>query len=351
MSFLKRIFPFQSFSKSLLPLLIFLFVSAALIVAIESVRWQYFLQRPLAITSTDFIYELKPGSSAKKLAADLSEKGIISHPRYLSWLAKLKGVDKQLHAGEYAIQPGTKPTQLLDQIAAGDVVQYPLTIVEGWTFSQLLTAMKDDSNLIFSEAKLDSQGWLDFFNQQFKQSYTTLEGLFLPDTYFYSKGTTERDLLVRAYEAMQQTLHDLWPTKSDDLPYDTPYDALVMASIIEKETRLLEEQVKVAGVLVKRMQINMPLQADATIIYGMGEDYTAPLRRADLTYPSIYNTYLHRGLPPTPIALPGRAAIQAVLKPKITDALYYVARGDGGHHFSSTLAEHNAAVRKYIHAR
>ncbi len=301
-----------------------------------------FLETPLAVDSP-LVFEIARGDSLQGVARGLAAEGLLERPGYLVWLGRESGLAGRIQPGEYRIEPGVRPAQLLERFTRGAVIQYPVTIVEGWTVPQLRAYLR---GLEFLQHTLDGVPDADLL--------ATLdlppghpEGRFLPDTYHFPRGTPDRAVLRRAYQAMADYLAKVWERRDPDLPLKTPYDALILASIVEKETGLASERPQIAGVFIRRLQRGMRLQTDPTVIYGMGADFDGNIRRRDLRRDTPYNTYTRKGLPPTPIALPGRAAIEAVLHPAPGDALYFVARGDGSHQFSATLAEHNRAVRKY----
>ncbi len=304
---------------------------------------QGYMRSPLVAIEQPVHYTVEPGASLIGVANDLKRRGIIDHPSYLVWYARWEGGADHIKAGDYILQPGMTPARLLEQLVSGEVVQYTLTIPEGWTFRQLIAALDRHDKI-----KHELRGYNDdAIMVMLGLPGQHPEGLFYPDTYKFSEGTSDIVLLKQAYEAMTTRLESEWRQRAPGLPYDTPYEALIMASIIEKETALPEERERIAGVFVRRLQKNMRLQTDPTVIYGMGERFDGNIRRRDLKAPTPYNTYLIKGLPPTPIALPGGASIHAALHPASGDELYFVSRGDGSHQFSATFDEHNAAVRKY----
>ena len=288
-------------------------------------------------------FTIEPGMSLQSISTRLREMGLIKQPYYLVIEARRTRKDGKLKAGEYVISPGTTPRQLLDQFVIGKVKQYGLTIIEGWTFAQLMETIGNNTILTHTLNAADNSSVMSALG------YPELspEGQFFPDTYYFPRGTTDLDFLQRANHAQQEILAQEWEQRAENLPYKTPYEALIMASLIEKETGLTEERAEIAGVFVRRLQKGMKLQTDPTVIYAMGKNFDGNLRRQDLTIDSPYNTYVYTGLPPTPIALPGRDAIHAALHPADNNTLYFVARGDGSHHFSETLNEHNKAVARY----
>ena len=288
-------------------------------------------------------YTVKPGSSVKGIARELNEAGLISQPQFFEWFARSEGLAQRIQAGEYQVRGEMTPRQLLTDMSQGKVIQYPMTIVEGWSFKQLRAFLAQHEAL---EHTLDG---LSDAEVMAKLGYADIhpEGRFLPDTYHFPRGTSDQQFLKRAYQMMESTLDQLWQQRQQGLPIKTPYEALILASIIERETAVAEERPEIAGVFVRRLQKRMRLQTDPTVIYGMGDTYQGNIRRRDLRTDTPYNTYTRRGLTPTPIAMPSAAAIEAALHPKPGNTLYFVARGDGTHKFSATLVEHNKAVVKY----
>ncbi len=299
------------------------------------------LQQPRA-------FQIEPGSGLFEVARELNRQGVIERPWPMVWLARWRGQAHRLQAGEYWLEPGITGEQLLVLFVSGKVRQYAFTIIEGWTFRQLMTALAQRDEIEHTLSGLDDAAIMARLGYPDEHP----EGRFLPDTYHYPAGTRDVDFLRRAYRAMDKALQRLWPQRQPDLPLATPYEALILASIVEKETGLAEERRQIAGVFIRRLKKNMRLQTDPTVIYGMGEAYRGNLRRQDLRRDTPYNTYRRHGLPPTPIALPGLESLRAVLDPAPGDSLYFVAKGDGSHHFSATIEEHNQAVRRYqIHQR
>jgi UPF0755 protein len=230
-------------------------------------------------------------------------------------------------------------------LSSGEVIQYRLTLVEGWTFAQLLEALEQDETLEHTLAQDNGHAWPNVMDSL---AIDHPEGWFLPETYQFTRGDSDSGILARSHEAMKIALDEAWNARDDDLPLDSPYELLILASIIEKETSLEAERSQIAGVFMRRLKKGMRLQTDPTVIYGMGDSYDGNIRRKDLQADTPYNTYTRSGLPPTPIAMPGRAALMAAGKPEAGDALYFVADGNGGHTFSATLEEHQAAVKKLI---
>ena len=318
--------------------------AAVLIIAIGR-----FLNAPMAIPQDSVVFEIPSGSAFATISRNLAELGYIEHPDWYRWYARVSGRAGAVHAGEYLIESGTTPRQLLKMFVDGDVQLYSFTIVEGWTFRDLVTALRADDTL---EVSIEYEDWpaiLESLGAEVEHP----EGLFLPETYRYPKGTTGSDILRQAYTLMQETLAEEWQERHQDLPISTPYEALILASIVEKETALAAERPRIAGVFTRRLEKNMRLQTDPTVIYGLGLEFDGNLTRLHLRSDTPYNTYTRRGLPPTPIALPGRAAINAALQPAAGSELYFVATGlgDGSHKFSDTKEEHDAAVQEFLKRR
>jgi UPF0755 protein len=302
-----------------------------------------FKEVPLTLPQEGLVYILEPGSSVNTLAADLAAQGVIEQPILLRLLARLSDQASRLQAGEYRIPPGTTPVRLLEILASGKVIQHGLTLVEGWTFKQVMAAVSAHEALQHTLNDLPD----DEIMQRLGYPGQHPEGRFFPDTYHFPRGERDVDFLNRAYRRMQQFLAKEWEQRAKDLPFKTPDQALILASIVERETALPEERPRIAGVFIRRLQKDMLLQTDPTVIYGMGDSYAGNIRRRDLETDTPYNTYVRKGLTPTPIAMPSGAAIRAVLHPQDGKELYFVATGDGGHFFSASLDEHNRAVRKY----
>lgn len=306
--------------------------------------FRHFLNAPLTQVEAPLTYEVKPGSGLIAVATDLGRRGHLRHPRYLVWYARLFGKADSIVAGEYLLLPGMTPTGLLEKLAIGDVVRYTLTIPEGWTFRQLMDVLRSQDKVAHTlDPELSGEDIMAALGRPGEHP----EGRFFPDTYQFIAGTTDVVLLRRAYDAMEQQLQRAWEARAPDVPLASPYEALVLASIIEKETAVDTERGRIAGVFARRLQTRMRLQTDPTVIYGLGIDFDGRLRRRDLLADTPYNTYTRRGLPPTPIALPGAASLRAAVNPEPGDDIFFVSRGDGTHYFSSTLEAHQAAVRKF----
>jgi UPF0755 protein len=300
------------------------------------------LNTPLTLPSQDFHYELGSGKSLSHLSQDLASQNILAHPRWLNWYARFYNKEK-IHPGEYLLDASLTPVSLLEKLNKGDVVLHQVTFVEGWTFKQVMGALNAQPHIKSLLADKPDSKRLEMLNLPI----THPEGWFFPDTYRFTKGTSDVEILTQAYNAMRKSLDELWANKSANLPYRNEYEALIMASIIEKETGHEGERDKIAGVFVRRLQIGMPLQTDPTVIYGMGENYTGKISRDDLRRPTSYNTYTIQGLPPTPIAIPGKASLFAALHPDASKSLYFVAKGDGTSEFSDNLLDHQRAVIRY----
>jgi len=304
------------------------------------------LHTPVAVPAEGVTFEIRPGMAFRQVSEELATRGIIRHPTLFRWYARLSGRAGRIQAGEYRVEAGTDPRALLDQFVSGVVLLHPFTIVEGWTFRELLAALAADPVV---EATLAYEDWPSLL-ESFGATASHPEGLFLPETYRVPRGVRDVDVLRHAYDMMQQVLAEAWAERADGLPFNSPYEALILASIVEKETALASERPRIAGVFVRRLKAGMRLQTDPTVIYGIGVDFDGNLTRRDLRTDTPYNTYTRSGLPPTPIALPGRAAIQAALNPAPGTELYFVATGlgDGSHKFSDTKEEHDEAVREYL---
>lgn len=330
--------PFSA--QRLLRALLSLLVSGS-IAAVAYGAWYAFTPVPVAAFPVEF--EVPAGSGLRATARLLEKAGLGVRPLHFELLARATGRSGAIKAGNYEITAPTTPAELLDKLTRGAVMQADIRIIEGWTFRQLRSALDESPAFRHDSEGLGAAELLARVGA--KEAHP--EGLFFPDTYLFARGSSDIAVLRRAYRAMQRHLAEEWSLRAADVPYKTPYEALIMASIVEKETGRPEERDQIAGVLVNRLRIGMALQADPTVIYGLGEDFDGNLKRAHLTTDGPYNTYTRPGLPPTPIALAGRASLRAALRPAQTKALYYVSRGDGSSHFSRNLEEHNRAVSKY----
>ncbi|TGD73647.1 endolytic transglycosylase MltG [Mangrovimicrobium sediminis] len=319
--------------------LVLMLLLGGLLAALLQQRWE----RALAIDENGLFLMVEPGETLAAVAARLQAEGVYPDPWLLRLYGRATGLDQRMRHGEYLVRPGTTPAALLELLSSGLVISYQVTLPEGITLARAITLLQQEKQL---ERLLT--GPSDPLLLTLVAPFENPEGWFFPDSYRYERGATDFDILQRANRAMRSVLEEEWAQRAPNLPYETPYEALIMASIVERETGMPSERAEIAGVFVRRLCKNMLLQTDPTIIYGLGDDYSGDLRRSHLRDAgNRYNTYRHRGLPPSPIALPGRAAIHAALNPAPGDTLFFVARGDGGHQFSVTLAEHERAVRKY----
>jgi len=288
-------------------------------------------------------FDIRPGLGLKGAAQVMAVAGVDFPPWQFALLGRLAGMDRNIKAGSYEIGAGVTPWELLKKLTAGDVTQTEIVFVEGRTFRELRAQLNSHPDIRHDTAGLSDTEIL----QRLGAPEPHPEGLFFPDTYLFAKQSSDLDILRRAHGALQRRLATEWESRDPSMPYKTPYEALIMASIVEKETGTPADRGKVASVFVNRLRRGMLLQTDPTVIYGMGERFDGNIRKRDLTADTPWNTYTRAGLPPTPIAMPGMASIQATLRPPPTDFLYFVARGDGSSAFSRTLEEHNRAVNKY----
>ncbi len=305
------------------------------------------LAQPLNIPEAGFRLNVGAGDSAAALTRRLARDGVLADPQLLRWYARLRGDDARIKRGEYQLHPGLDSYSLLALLISGDVIHYQVTLPEGLNLREALLRLQSNDNL-----QQTLTGVNDPALRALAADRTSLEGLFFPDTYRFEAGASDLDILTRAFHRMAKVLEQEWPQRDVGLPYESPHEALIMASVVEKETGVPQERGQIAGVFVRRLQQRMRLQTDPTVIYGLGEGFDGNLRRKHLKdQNNPYNTYRHHGLPPTPIALPGLAAIRAALHPEPGTALYFVARGDGTHEFSDTLQAHEAAVKRYQKTR
>jgi UPF0755 protein len=304
------------------------------------------IKAPLPLTQP-LSFDIEAGSSLQRVLQDMDEQGLLPAARlglYLRLKARLEGNSAAVKAGEYSLQPGMNVDQALALFFAGKTRLHDLRIVEGWTFAQAMIAVRSHPML---RQTLPVTASADEVMAAIGAPGQHPEGRLFPDTYHFPKGTSDVAFLRRAHSAMAQELERAWAQREPDLPYATPDEALTMASIVEKETGVPEERAQIAGVFVRRLRLGMRLQTDPTVIYGIGQGFDGNIRRNDLIADTPYNTYTRDGLPPTPICLPGRAAIEAALHPQPGTSIFFVSRGDGSHQFSDTLEQHNAAVRRY----
>ena len=302
------------------------------------------LDEPLRLESP-LRFKVASGTSFARVAAELASRGVIADPRAWVLYARLRRLAPAVKAGEYEIEPGTTPRGLLTKMVNGQVLLHSFTIVDGWQVQDVLDALRHNPDIAATFA-----GQLADLMGQLGLAGVPPEGQFLPETYRFTAGTTDIELLRQAHAALAKEVDAAWAARAAGLPLHDSYELLIMASIIEKESSVPQELGKIAGLYLHRLAIGMRLQADPTVIYGMGERYDGEIRTADLRADGPYNTYTRTGLPPTPIALAGAGVIRATAHPEKTDAIYFVAspREDGSHVFSSTLEEHNAAVAAYV---
>jgi UPF0755 protein len=316
---------------------------AMALAALAAFAWRE-LDAPLSIAAEGDWLRVPSGTAFSRVTAELAERGMLDRPWLLRWYARATGEAPRVQAGEYRLAPGETPRTLLAKLVNGDVFLHQITIVEGTRFKEMLAALRAHPAIAATELNEGS------LMSALGAGGVHPEGQFFPDTYRFPYGTSDVEVLRLAHDALSAKLTDAWRNRAADLQIATDYEALIMASIIEKETSLATERKVIAGVIHERLRRNMRLQMDPTVIYGLGDTFDGDLRRQDLERDTPYNTYTRPGLPPTPIALPGSGSIEAAVAPEITGALYYVAtgRGDGSHHFSATLEEHNRAVEQYL---
>ncbi len=331
------------FFKRLVWLILLFILLVGLAAAAVWRHYQQFLQTPLSLPADGLVLVVERGVTLKRLAHDLAERAVLDQPDYFYWYGRQRRQAHLIQAGEYAVPVDTTPSQLFDLLVSGETIKYTLTLVEGWNFRQVMAAIRADPVL---RQTLEGLGNAQIM-QRLGYADQHPEGRFFPDTYHFPRGATDIQLLQRAYQRMQKIVAEIWPERAPDIAVKTPEEALILASIVEKETGKPEERTQIAGVFTRRLKMSMKLQTDPTVIYGMGERYDGNIRRRDLREDTPYNTYVHKGLPPTPICMPGRDAIYAAVHPAAGDTLYFVAKGDGAHQFSATLREHNRAVRRY----
>jgi UPF0755 protein len=304
----------------------------------------YWADQPVTAAGAPAVeFTIKPGSGVRGTAQQIAAAGIPLQPMLFEIVARASGKSAKFKAGTYELKPGTTPRRLIDQLVRGEFAQESLVIIEGWTFRQMRQAVDGHKSLKHDTAGLSEAQLLAKIGADVKKA----EGMFYPDTYLFAKNSSDVQIYKQAYGQMSKRLADAWAARDPSLPYKTPYEALTMASIIEKETGQKSEREMIAAVFINRLRIGMLLQTDPTVIYGMGEQFDGNIRKRDLQTDTPYNTYTRAGLPPTPIALPGAGSLAAAFHPAAIDALYFVSRGDGTSHFSSNLNEHNNAVNKY----
>ncbi|CAH2901790.1 MAG: Murein endolytic transglycosylase MltG [uncultured Paraburkholderia sp.] len=326
------------------------FVAGSIIVVLAAAAiagGYHWANSPLELNPAQLDVTVKPHSSLRSVTLQLNRGGVPVEPELFIVMTRLLGLQSELKSGNYEFKTGITPYEVLQKIARGDVNEYVATVIEGWTFRRMRQELDANPALKHDSAGMNDAQLMSAIGAP-EASIGNGEGLFFPDTYLFDKNTSDLDVYRRAYRLMRARLDEAWVARSPDLPYRTPYDALIMASIIEKETGKKSDRAMVAAVFANRLRVGMPLQTDPTVIYGMGESYNGHIRKKDLQTDTPYNTYTRMGLPPTPISLPGVASLQAAMNPAQTSALYFVSRGDGSSIFSDTLGDHNKAVDKYI---
>jgi UPF0755 protein len=320
-----------------------LIAALAALGALAAFGLHYIAKTPLKLSRESVQVDLKPRSGVRSIARQLAAAGVPVSDWQFELLARLSGKAGGMKAGTYQIPDNITPLALIEKLNRGEFVQAEVKLIEGWTFKQFRKALADSPDLRPETANLSDAEVL----RAVGATEPHPEGLFFPDTYAFARGTTDIVVLKLAYNAMRKHLNTAWESRAPEVTLKSPYEALILASIIEKETGRPDERGQVGAVFANRMRINMRLQTDPTIIYGLGDSFDGNIRKRDLTTDGPYNTYTRAGLPPTPIAMPGRAAIEAAVRPPSTEALYFVARGDGSSYFSKTLDEHNRAVARY----
>lgn len=325
--------------RKLLIILVVIGVAGGLALQELRKRWD----APLDIPAKGMVLTIEQGDSLRTVVDQLHRSGVLPIPDLVVLYGRWTGADQKIKRGEYQLPAGLNAESLLALLQKGDVIRYQVTLPEGITLGAAIDILSEQPEL-----EIELEGVADARIAKMVEPYVNPEGLVFPDSYQFVRGDSDWSILQRAHATMTEVLREEWDGRAKDLPYDTPYEALIMASIIERETGLPQERGQIAGVFVRRLQRGMLLQTDPTVIYGLGDAFDGNLTRKHLSEDSnTYNTYRHAGLPPTPIALPGRAAIHAALHPEPGTALFFVARGDGGHVFSDTLSQHNRAVREY----
>ncbi len=318
----------------------------ALLVVLAAAGWLlYYAVTPMAPSGAAYplAFTIERGASLRAASEGLRAAGALERPEAFVLIARLRGMAGDIRAGGYALEAPVSPLELLRKITAGDTVLQKITFVEGWTFAEMRRAIEAHPGLRQDAAGMSEADLLKALGAEVEHA----EGWFLPDTYFFDAGSSDLAIYRRAHDAMRKLLQQEWPKRAAGLPYAAPYEALIMASIIEKETGAPEERPRIASVFVNRLRIGMRLQTDPTVIYGLGARFDGNLRSVDLQTDTAYNTYTRAGLTPTPIALPGAAALRAALHPEQTRYLYFVAMGNGLHVFSENLNAHNRAVNRY----
>jgi len=307
----------------------------------------WWLYQPLELRQSPLELEIEHGTTPRGVAQNVVAAGVRTDARLLYWWFRLSGQDRQIKAGNYELEHGITPYTLLEKLARGEESLQALTLVEGWNWRQVRTALAKEDGLRHDSASLSDTALME----RLGRPGVPPEGRFFPDTYTYAKGSSDLALLRRALHAMDRHLEAIWAQRASDTPLQSAQQALILASIVEKETGRASDRTLIAGVFTNRLRLGMLLQTDPTVIYGLGEKFDGNLRKKDLQTDTPWNTYTRAGLPPTPIAMPGKAALMAAVQPEATKALYFVAKGDGSSHFSASLEEHNRAVNRYQRGR
>jgi UPF0755 protein len=302
---------------------------------------QDYIHSPISTGETVYELTIDKGASFNQVNQQLADSGVISNPFYFKLLAMYEEHTQDIKTGEYQFVASQTPAQVLEDLVNGKTIQHSLTIVEGKTFLDFLDTIQQHPKIKQTVTNIEQ------IKKQLGIERDNLEGLFLPDTYQFTAGTSDIEILKQSYLLLRKLLNKEWPQRDEQSYVSSPYEALILASIVEKESAVAEERTRIAGVFISRLKIGMRLQTDPTVIYGIGEDFDGNITRKHLETDTPYNTYTRYGLPPSPISLPSKAAILAVLHPEITGELFFVAKGDGSHHFSKTYEEHRAAVHKY----
>lgn len=308
-----------------------------------AIWFNYHVNADIQLPSTPYKFSIAQGSSLKNISQQLTDAKILSNPWPFILLSRYKGLQSSIKAGDYTLTDNISQVALLDYLVKGDIQQHEIKFIEGWTFSQLRKILYEHPAIQNDTIGLSDKEILQLIGAE----ETSAEGLFFPDTYYFVKNSSDIDILQRAYRTMQNHLQTAWSTRMEPLPLETPYEALTLASIVEKETGLESDRAEIAGVFINRLRIGMRLQTDPTVIYGLGDQFDGNLRKKHLQTDQVFNTYTRAGLPPTPIAMPGLSSIQAALNPAETKAIYFVSKGNGESQFSTNLADHNRAVNKY----
>jgi len=318
-------------------------VSAIILALAAGGGFAYWAREPITTEGPAIEFTISPGSGAHAAGQQIAEAGVPVQPLLFNLLARATMKSARLKAGAYELKPGTTPLRLIDQLVRGEFAQETLTIIEGWTFRQMRQAMAAHKGLKHDTATLSDEALMAKISEDYKRP----EGLFFPDTYLFAKGASDLQIYKQSHAMLISRLQEAWAKRDPALPYKNAYEALTMASIVEKETGKKSERGMIAGVFVNRLKRGMLLQTDPTVIYGMGDKYEGKIHKRDLETDTPYNTYTRAGLPPTPIALPGVQSLAAALGPADTAALYFVSRGDGTSQFSANLPDHNRAVNQY----